>query len=411
MDYATLIERYGARDVLLFRMLRYFIRTDNPPEIERLRVYFASRPEMRVDPVVYAELGGYLVDHRQLDHAKDVLLKADTADPGLAEIHYNLARYYRLVDQPDDELTALKATLLRLRPTDPLTPKRITMEIDTHTRMGELDDVKGQYIDGERELTTAINLVEENQKNKLITTGRIFGRAYADLGDLNYFIIGDPDMARALYQKAIDNQYFDPSLDYKIGVTHYEQKDYAAALASFSKTEDEWGYPRDIDAPPPLVSSGTNPVDYSGKAPTNLLYAIGNCFFQRGDYFAAQGYYLRLRDRLEARRQALGTLDPEAKPGQRALLETLVKVYNNLGVTMDKLAARTGDRNRKSEGLVYLTDAAQIADTLTRVRGGNPLAGGKNLPYVNQRAILYPVSGTTTQIEADLPRDLGTQSW
>jgi hypothetical protein len=411
VDYATLIDRYGARDVLLFRMLRYFIRTDNPQEIERLRLYFASRPEVRVDPVVYAELGGYLVDHRQLDYAKDVLLKADQADPRLAEIHYNLARYYRLADQPADELTALKATLLRLRPTDPLTPKRITMEVDTHTRLGELDDEKGQYIDGERELTTAIALVEENQKNKLITTGRIFGRAYADLGDLNYFVVGDLDTARALYQKAIDNQYFDPSLDYKIGFTQYAQKDYAAALASFSKAEDEWGFPRDSDAPPPLVSSGTVPVDYSGKAPTNLLYAIGNCFFQRGDYFAAQGYYLRLRDRLEAQREALGTLDPETKPGQRALMETLVKVYNNLGVTLDRLAARTGDRNRKSEGLVYLTDASQIADALTRVPGGNPSGGARSLPFLNQRGILYPVSGFIPQISADIPRDLGTQSW
>jgi hypothetical protein len=412
VDYASLIERYGARDELLFRMLRWFIRTDNPQEIERLRSYFASRPELRVDPGVYAELGGYLIDHRQLDYAKDVLLKADEADPRLAEIHYNLARYYRLTQLPDDELTALEATLLRLRPSDPLTPKRIAIEIDTHTRRGELYDAKGQYIDGERELAISIAKVEESQKSKLITTGGIFGRPYADLGDLHYYIIGDLDTARDLYQKAIDNQYFDPSLDYKIGFTQYAAKDYAAALTSFSKAEEEWGYPRDRDAPPPFVPTGTGPVDYSGKAPSNLLFAIGNCFYQRGDYFAAQGYYLRLRDRLEDSRAALGPLFPEEKPEHRSLLESLVKVDNNLGVVMDRLAARTGDRRKRSEGLVYLTDASQIADTLTTGAPGSLSTGGaRTLPFLNQRGILYPVSGFVPQISSDIPRDLGTLSW
>ncbi len=411
VDYATLIEKYGTRDMFLFRMLRYFIRKDVPQEIDRLRLYFASRTDLRVEPDVYAELGGYLVDHRQLDFAKDVLLKADQADSRLPEIHYNLARYYRLAQQPDDEMTALKATLLRLRPSDPLTPKRIVMGVDTHTRLGELYDQKAQYIDGERELTTAIASVEEAQKNKLVTTGGILGRPYADLGDLHYYVVGDLDTARALYQKAIDNQYFDPVLDYKVGFTQYAEKDYGAALASFSKTEDEWGFPRDRDAPPPLVPAGTGQVDYSGKPPANLLFAIGNCFYQRGDYFAAQGYYLRLRDRLEARRAAIGTLFPQDKPEHRSLLETFVKVNNNLGVVMDRLAARTGDRTKRSEGLVYLADASQIADSLTRTPDSRSTGGARNLPYLNQRGILYPVSGFVPQISSDLPRDLGTLSW
>ena len=411
IDYATLIEKYGTRDELLFRMMRYFIRKDVPQEIERLRLYFASRPEVRVVPDIYAELGGYLVDHRQLNYAKDVLMKADEADSRLAEIHYNLARYYRLAQQPDDELTALNATVVRLRPSDPLTPKRIAMDVDTHTRLGEVYDEKGQYIEGERELTTAIARVEEAQKSRLVASVSIFGRPYADLGDLHYYIVGDLDTARALYQKAIDNQYFDPSLDYKIGFTQYAEKDYGAALASFSKAEEQWGLPRDSDAPPPLVPAGTGEVDYSGKSPANLLFAIGNCFYQRGDYFAAQGYYLRLRDRLEAHRAAIGTLFPEDKPEHRSLLETLVKVENNLGVVMDRLAARTGDRTKKSEGLVYLADASQVADTLTRTPGSRSTGGARNLPYLNQRGIIYPVSGFVPQISSDLPRDLGTLSW
>jgi hypothetical protein len=411
LDYATLIDRYGTRDELLFRMLRYFIRTDNPQEIERLRLYFASRPGERVDPEAYAELGGYLIDHRQLDHAQDVLFRAEDVRPNLAEIHYNLARYYRLTQRPDDELLALHTTEKLLRPSDPLTPKRIAMEVDTHTRLGELFNLKGQYIDAEKELLDAIGVTEENQRNKLIGTGGIFGRPYADLGDLHYYIIGDLDTARLLYQKAIDNQYVDPSLDYKIGFTQYAAADYVAALASLTRTEDEWGEPRDPDAPPPIVPSGTQPVDDSEKPPVNLLYAIGNCFYERGDYFAAQGYYLRARDRLTSLRSALGTLTPQEKPEQRSLLETLVKVNNNLGVTLDMLAARTGDRNKRSEALVYLSDASETADTLTRTPDSRSTGGARNLPFLNERGILYPVSGFVPQISRDIPKDLGTLFW
>ncbi|MGA2764834.1 MAG: hypothetical protein ABSG17_15915 [Spirochaetia bacterium] len=411
LDYATLIDKYGTRDVFLFRMMRYFIRTDDAQEIERLRLYFAARPGQRVDPAVYAELGGYLVDHRQLDHAQEVLFKAEEAKPDLAEIHYNLARYYRLTQRPDDEMLALNATVKLLRPSDPLTPKRLAMEIDTHTRLGELYDQQGRYINGEKELADAVSKVEESQRSRLIGTGSVFGRPYADLGDLHYYIIGDLDTARTFYQKAIDNSYFDPALDYKMGFTQYGAGDYAAALASFARTEAEWGLPPDRDAPPPIVPTPSGPVDYSGKAPANLLFAMGNCFYLRGDFFAAQGYYLRLRDRLEAQRVALGTLFPQEKPEHRALLETLVKVNNNLGVVMDRLAARTGDRNKRSEALVYLAGASQIADTLTRTPDSRSTGGAKNLPFLNQRGILYPVSGFVPQISRDIPRDLGTIFW
>jgi hypothetical protein len=136
MAYATLIQKYGARDDILFRMLRYFIRTDNGDEVEHLRVYYAGKPEVKVNAPVFAELGGYLVDHRRLDYAQDVLFRADKSQPGLAAVHYNLARYYRIVQSPTDEKKALDVTLRLMSGNDPLTSERLSMEIDTHTRLG-----------------------------------------------------------------------------------------------------------------------------------------------------------------------------------------------------------------------------------------------------------------------------------
>ena len=458
LTYATLIDKYGVKDDLLFRMLRYFIRTGNGDEVERLRAYYASRPEVKVDPYVYAELGGYLVEHRRLDYVQDVLFRADKVKPGLPEVHYNLARYYRIVQSPSDEKKALEYVLRLLKDTDPLTRRRLTIEIDTHTRLGEYDTRIKEYITAEKELQTAIRLVEQNQRMNLIGRDSIFGRPYADLGDLSYYIQGDLVAAGTAYQTAIANTYTSPELTYKIGYIQYVGQDFKDALASFSSAEDASAYPSEADALAPAVAGGTaaagaaagatsvtagsepaappseptGAADASnvspapppahlptgGRVPVNLLFALGNCFYQRGDYFAAQGYYLQLKDRLETRRTAVGTLLPEVKPEDRELLQYLVRVYNNLGVTMIRISQRTGDRNRRSEAMVSLTTASEIADSLSKFtstpeRTADPSRRNetRSVPSLNMRGILYPVTGFVPQIYQPIPKDFEATVW
>ena len=415
LAYATLLDKYGARDELLFRMLRYFIRTDDGAEVERLRAFYATRPEVKIDAPVFAELGGYLVDHRRLDHAQDVLFRADKNQPGLYEVHYNLARYYRIVKSLTDEKKALDATLQvldRTKNTDAVTRRRLTLEIDTHTRLGEYYYGSKEYIPSEKELQTAIRLVENNQRMKLIDKQRLFGRPYAVLGDLYYTIQGDLQSAALQYQKAIDNLYTDPELTYKIGYIQYAQKDYKSAMDSFTNAEDASAYPSGNEALAPVAGTEQSPLPRpAGQPPQNLLYALGDTFYQRGDYFAAQGYFLSLLDRLETRRAGLGFLHPEDRPDDRALLDSLVKVNNNLGVTMFRLAERTGDRKKRSEALVYLSAAAEIAGSLARSPDTVRRSEDRGLPSLNMRGILYPVTGFVLQIFPMLPKDFQAAEW
>jgi tetratricopeptide (TPR) repeat protein len=420
LSYATLIEKYGVKDDLLFRMLRFFIRTDNGEEVERLRVYYASRPEVKVDPVAFAELGGYLVDHRRLDYAQDVLFRADKVKPGLAEVHYNLARYYRIVKSTSDEKLALDAVVKSLTNKDPLTRKRLSIEIDTYTREGELSYRSGDFVLAEKDLQRAISLVEQNQKMKLIGKERLFGRPYAALGDLYYYVQGDLANAGVQYQTAIANQFTDPGLSYKIGFIQYAGHDYKGALASFASTEDQSAYPSGNEelasaAPGETGASSAAPAVPAAPAPPlarvpqNLLFALGNCFFQRGDYFAAQGYFLGLLDRLELKKAGIGNLLPLEVPEHRALMDNLVKVNNNLGVTMIRLSERTGDRKKRSEALVYLTAAAQIADSLSRAPDTVLRNETRSVPSLNMQGILYPTSTFVLQIFQALPKDLQAQ--
>ncbi len=448
LAYATLIDRYGAKDELLFRMLRYFIRTDNAEEVERLRAYYTARPEEKIDPDAYAEMGGYLIDHRRLEYAQDVLLRADGVRHGILEVHYNLARYFRLVQDPDDEKKALDATkqILDLtRNTEPLTVRRLGMEIDTHTRLGEYYYHRRQYLPAQTELQEAVRLVETNQRMGLIDKGPLYGRPYAALGDLSYYVEGNLQNAAQQFQAAAANGFTTTLLTYKIGYVQYMQGDYKNALATFAAAEDASAYPSSVDllgpealpagqqiaSPPPRGASAapgspgssesstpaaaptasTTPINPAGQPPQNLLYALGNAFYQRGDYFAAQASYLRLRDRLETRRAAAGILHPEDRPEDRAFLDTIVKVDTNLGVTMFRLGEKTADRRKKSEALVYLSAANEIASELARSPDTVRRSEERPLPALNMRGILYPVSGFVLQIYSDLPKDFQAADW
>jgi tetratricopeptide (TPR) repeat protein len=388
--YASLIGTYGPRDVLLFRMLRFFVRTDNMDEVERLRLYYEERPRVKVDPEAYAELGGYLTDkgaddRRHLDDVPSVLFRALEVRADLPEIHYNLARYYKLVGDPAEERKALaEGVLPLLRTGDTLTKRRMTMEIDTHTRLGELDYRQKAYLDAEKSFATAIKLVEKYKAAGLLRPERIFGQPYADLGDLQYYIQGNLRDALANYGRAEANDFREPILDYKVGYINYADGDWDAAIARFLEAEDG------LRSPTP---------------PANLLFAAGSAFYQKGDYFAAQGYYLRLLDRLETRRAAIGNLQPEQQPEHRALLESVVKAENNLGVVMAKLSERTGDRRRKSQALVSFTRASETADVLSRVPDTLVRSEAKNLPFLNMRGVLYPLSGFELQIYRQIPKD------
>ena len=209
-------------------MLRYFIRDDKVEEVERLKAYYDERPKVKVDPEAYAEMGGYLADkgaagnRRYLDDVPDVLFRALEVRADLPVIHYNLARYYRMVGDGAEERKALADGVLPLlRTDDMLTKQRMTIEIDAHTRLGQLDYREKAYLDAEKQFAAAIKLVEKYQGAGLLRRERIFGQPYADLGDLEYYIQGSLAEALANFTKAEANGFTDPLLDYKVGYIHY----------------------------------------------------------------------------------------------------------------------------------------------------------------------------------------------
>ena len=182
--------------------------------------------------------------------------------------------------------------------------------------------------------------------------------------------------------KSIDELNDTPSIRYRIGYLDYQKQDYEAGLREFLKTYE--AFPRD----------------------KNVLYGLGNTLFRRGDYFASQGYYESLMDMLETERLDQGIIFPQIRAEQGSFVEEYMKVSNNLGVILNRLASRTGDSRKNGRSLELLSDSSRAWDALTR----NPLtldrAQGFNLSYLNTQNMTRPHAEFVPDIYQDIPRTL-----
>lgn len=384
--YASIIDYYGEKDEVLFRMMRYFIRTDKFDETRTLKNYLDDKKNLRVEPELYAstyaELAGYWIDKGQYDSIPAMLFKAMQEKMNEPGIHYQLARYYRYVQDLGEEEKALAAAIQLLERMQPLDKKHLFMVIDSYNRRGETFWRKDEYLEAEEYFQKAIDRIEDAQRRKIFGQREEFGLAYKNYGDIYYYISHDLELALDLYLKAVNNRYETPDLDYRMGYIHYAADRYEDALLNFSKVIDQ---------------RSTN---------ENGLYALANSLYLRGYYSSAQGYYLRLLNLMESREERIPFLQVYENPEHNALVEYIMKVYNNLGVTLKQLSDRSRDPDKESKALVNMTFSSERFDLLSRDPVTVERGLTKNLAYLNQGSILYPTSDFQLQIYTRLPIDL-----
>jgi tetratricopeptide (TPR) repeat protein len=385
LAYARLISEYGDTDELLFRMLRYFIRVDNEEEVLVLKDLFVNDPGADIVPEVYAELGGYLIDKDRIADVRQILFRALDEEPVLPEAHYHLARLFRELAEPRDERTALENAIRLFEFTDPVNPRSRALYVDSHTRFGEFFYDNEEFLQAETQFDRARELYEQSVERGVLEPEFRFGRIYNHLGNIAYYESLDYAIAEQRFNQAEANRYDTATLQYKQGYLDYRGRRFDEALDRF------------------LAAAGPF------SANENLNYATANTLYYRENYFAAQGYYMGLLERLQQRRSRIPTLLADEDPDHRSLLEYLIRVNTNLGVTLERLAQLNANPNsaaeRRSEALVHLNRANELAvnfarDPETAVRGDTV-----NLAFLNQRKILYPESEFELQIYNEIPKD------
>ncbi|MBU8912391.1 MAG: hypothetical protein KOO61_00090, partial [Spirochaetales bacterium] len=382
--YARLMERYGQTDELLFRMLRYFVRTDNLGEVLTLKKFFQQDERLDIEPDAYAEMAGYLIDNNLLADIEPVLLRAWDTDPSIPEIHYNLARYYRLINADGEEESALSNARRLLEAANPLTSTLRGILVDTITRIGENYYDAEWFMEAQEAFGEAIEVYEEGLRRRVLSADPMYGRAYARLADIHYYIGRQYDDALRYFNDAEENGYDEPNLDYKQGFILYRNGQLETALGEF----------REVATDP----SGTTNA---------LLWATGNTYFRRRNYFAAEAYYRELLERVELQRDNIRTLLVDEAPLHQSVVEYLIRVNNNLGVTLNRLSeGDAGNPDLYSTALIYLTQSIEYSENYRRDPYTLARGSAVNLAYLNQRGILYPTPEYSLQIYNGLPEDL-----
>lgn len=389
--YNELIELYGNTDLYSSRLMRYYIRTDNLREVLSLKSYFYEKKNaLEAEDLV--ELSGYLLDklygelpvadeylRTYIEDVRELLNRAITADPTIPEGQYNWGRYFLYTGNNTQAESIFNTALDAFNNATTRKPKRIRKQIDTYRMLGELYAEQSEYLLAEETYGNGIALYETEAADSGFKSDSIVGNLYADMADIDYFISGDMDNAFRNYNNAIKNDYDTPSVNYRIGYINYNKKDYSAALSSFIKTISKESDDR------------------------HVLLALGNVLSLRQDNYAAQGYYEQLITLLDAERVRYGIMFPQVREDQADIVDLCLKAENNLGVTLNRLAVRTGDSAMNAEAIVHLSESLRAWDALTRNQDTMVRLEGSNLAEQNIKYISYPHSDYESAIYTAIP--------
>ena len=397
--YAVALRFHDQRDEAVYGMLRYQVHVGDEAAARFLAELLRER-ESEVESVAFTSLAAFLLDERSIDGADTYLFDALEEAPRDAEVHYQLSRYFRAAGDPGQELAALRFAAQefakpvvagRAEPTPELdVDVRAAHSIQATNRIGELLYERGEILDAEQEFQSAIEMFEAAGRSGLLPpTDPRFGHLYANMGDIHYYVTANRSAARAFYGRAEEHYArTPPEVDYKLAFLSYAEGEELGALRRLTR------------------------IDQALPANENLLFALGNSFYVRGDYLVAQGYYLRLLDMLETRRSRIQTLRIREDADHDALVDDLMKAYNNLGVTLKRISdSRAGDTQKLSQALANLTQSHELYDLLNRESDTLVAGDTANLAFLNTRGILSPLSEFEPEIYRRLARDLQDDSF
>ncbi|QTQ15730.1 periplasmic flagellar collar protein FlcA [Treponema parvum] len=392
INYASLMNLYGAKDLYLSRMLRYFIRTDNLREVLQLKdVFFPKKKSLGAQDLT--ELSGYMFDKIQggltpaeeylrdkIEDVKALMERAIQADPNNPTALYNMARYYLNMANHSAGLKFLDAAIEAFKNVPKTTKADAYRRIDSYRLKGEIYVKQNEIIKAVETYTEGISLYKT--QSQALPGNYIIGKLYSDMADIDYFKFNNTDAAYEYYRAALENENDTPSIRYRIGAILYEKNRFPEALGAFIAVAE-------------LV-----PDD------NNLLMALGNVLSERNSYNAAKGYYEELLSHLDVLRANRGILLPQVEADDADIVELYMKASNNLGVILYHLARRTGNSNLNARSIVYFSESLRAWDALTRNQVTMTRLPGTNLAEENIRYILKPVSDFEPAVYPDIPRTL-----
>lgn len=399
--FSDLIQLYGNNsskmDLFSSRMMRYFIRTDNLLEVLTLKERFYPRKKS-LSAEDWTDLSGYLLEklygplapadeylRSKIEDVKDMLVTAVKADSSNPVAHYNIAKYYINTNNSFYAKSSLNNAINAFEKTESHRRKDIYRFIDSYRLLGEEYTQEADYLKAMESYTSGISLFTNENIGRGLEGNSDIGKLYSDYGDIEYFVAGNMDGALESYQDAIDNDYDKGEIRYKIGFIQYGKKNYSDAIGSFMKASEDFS-----DDP-------------------NLLLAMGNTLSLKNDNYVAQSYYQRLLNQLNAEKEQKGILFPQVRKDEAEVVDKFLKVSNNLGVTLYRLARRTGNSAMNAQAMVNFQNSLRAWDSMTRNQQSMTRLGGSNLAEQNIKYVIHPTPEYEPAIYTEIPGTLSCE--
>ena len=393
-QYATLIQLYKANDLYLSRMMRYFIRTDNLRNVIQMQKTFEPR-EKSLCSDDWAELSGYLLDkyygplapseeylRYEIEGLRGLLLRAVKTGPSNPIAYYNLAKYFINSGENGSVENTLQNAIECFNTVPSMKKRDIYKYIDSYRLLGEHYIETTDYLQAQEQFAEGISLYTTERDNAGFEGTPEIGKLYEDMANIKYSVSGDYDEALQNYKYSVELGNDSPSIRYRIGYIQYKNKNYAEALGSFMKSGD------------------------GNVKERNLLLAMANTLSLRGDDYAAQGYYNQLIDNLDSEIAKRGMVFPQTSVKDYDVVNTYLSAANNYGVTLYRLAKRTGNSNLNAQAIVQFQQSLRAWDALTRNQDTLVRLSGSNLAEQNIQYITHPMPEFEPAIYTDIAKNL-----
>ena len=393
-QYSSLLQLYKPNNLYHSRMMRYYIRTDNLAYVLAYKNLFEPK-EKSLAPEDWTELSGYLLEKMyepltpseeplryKIEGLRGLLQRAVTTDSENPVATYNLAKYFVLTSENLYIESALRDAIEKFDNAKTLKRRDIYKYIDSYRLLGEFYVKSQDYLKAQEQFTQGISLYTVERDNAGFKGNAEIGNMYADLADINFEHSGDYIQAKENYKNAINLGYDNSSIRYRIGYIQYQQKNYLEALGSFMKAGE------------------------GNLKERNLLLAMANTLYLRGDDYAAEGYYAQLIDSLDKEIAEQGIVFPQANEADYDIVNTYLYAANNYGVTLARLAKRTGDSSKNAQAIVQFQQSVRAWDALTRNQQTLVRLDGSNLALENIKYVSRPISTFEPSIYVEIPKTL-----
>ena len=397
-QYANLLQLYGKNqrslDLYLSRMMRYFIRTDNLKQVIPLKKVFEPR-EKSLCADDWAELSGYLLDkyygtlapseeylRYEIDGLRGLLLRAVKTNPDNPIAYYNLAKYFIKSGENAAIENTLQTAIEKFNTVPSMKKRDIYKYIDSYRLLGEQYIDMENYLQAQEQFSEGISLFTTERDNAGFEGNPDIGKLYEDMGNIKYSISGDYDDALKNYKYSVELGNDTPNLRYRIGYIQYKKNNYGEALGSFMKAGD------------------------GNVKERNLMLAMANTLFLRGDDYAAQGYYSQLIDSLDREIEKRGIVFPQTSVKDYDVVNTYLYASNNYGVTLYNLAKRTGNSALNAQAIVQFSQSLRAWDALTRNQETLVRLEGSNLAQQNIQYITHQVPEFEPSIYTEISKTL-----